>query len=38
MMEAMPQVNRSAVMSLTRSCCGSLMALAIRIGTSTAPA
>ena len=38
MIDAMPQVNRSAVISLTRSSCGSLMAPAMMIGTSTAPA
>ena len=38
MIEAMPQVNRSAVISLTRSSWGRLMAPAMMIGTSTAPA
>ena len=36
--DAMPQVNRSAVMSLTSSCSDSPTAPAMMIGTRTAPA
>ena len=38
MIDAIPHVKRSAVISLTRSWVGRSMAVAIRIGTSTAPA